>query len=79
MPEFEFTTRTHRTNRLEVLEEYYNNVTKNSTNVDQLEETSTMEIKEIVVLSANASASEDSDRANVTIVEQISKEKTVVL
>jgi hypothetical protein len=56
---------------LEVLEEYYSN----ATNENQLEETTAMEIKEIVLLSANVSAKEDSDRINMTIVEEIGKEK----
>ncbi len=73
--EFEFTTRTNRTNRLEVLEEYYNN----STNEDQLEEKTAMEIKEIVLLSTNTSYNEDSNRTNVTIVEEIGKKNLITL
>ncbi|CAF2952145.1 unnamed protein product [Rotaria sp. Silwood2] len=70
MPEFDFTTRTNRTNRLEVLEEYYNNVTTNSTNEDQLEETIPMKTKQIVVLAMNTSSSQQSDQTNLTNVEQ---------
>ncbi len=73
-PEFEFTTRTNRTNRLEVLEEYYGH----STNANHPEETTVMEMKEIVLLSANVSASEDSNRTNVTVVEEISKKKKYI-
>ncbi len=69
--EFEFTTRTNRTNRLELLEEYYHN----ATDENQIENKTGMEIKEIVVLSANVSANDDADRTNVTIVEQIGKKK----
>jgi hypothetical protein len=79
MPELEFTTRTNRTNRLEVLEEYYSNVTTNSTNEDHLEETTIMEIKEIVVLSTNASSSEEFNRTNITYAEQMGKEKNYLL
>jgi hypothetical protein len=78
MPELEFTTRTNRTNRLEVLEEYYSNVTTNSTNEDHFEETTIMEIKEIVVLSTNASSSEEFNRTNITYVEQMGKERIIL-
>ncbi len=64
-------TRTNRTNRLEVLEKYYGN----STNEEQLEATTAVEFKEIVVLFANASLNEDTNRTNVTIVEEIGKKK----
>ncbi|CAF5167778.1 unnamed protein product, partial [Rotaria sp. Silwood1] len=70
MPELDFTTRTNRTNRLEVLEEYYNNVTTNSMNEDQLEQTIPMKTKEIVVLATDTSSSEQSDQANLTRVQQ---------
>ncbi|CAF0801765.1 unnamed protein product [Rotaria sordida] len=70
MPEFDFTTRTNRTNRLEVLEEYYNNVTTNSTNENQLEETIPMKTKQIVALTMNTSSSEQSNQTNLTSVEQ---------
>ncbi|CAF0990296.1 unnamed protein product [Rotaria sp. Silwood1] len=70
MPELDFTTRTNRTNRLEVLEEYYNNVTTNSTNEDQLEQTIPMKTKEIVVPATDTSSSEQSDQANLTSVQQ---------
>jgi hypothetical protein len=73
MPLFDFTTRTNRTNRLEILEEYYNNVTANSTNEDKPEEITILEIKPIVLLSTNISISEESDRSNVTSIEQIGK------
>jgi len=53
------------------LEEYYSNLT----NENQLEETTAMEVKKIFVLSANVSANEDSDRTNMTIVEEIGKKK----
>ena len=72
MADFENSTRTNRTNRLEVLEEYYGN----STNDDQPEITTAaaaVEFKEMVVLSANASINEDTNRTNVTVVEEISK------
>lgn len=62
--DFEFTTRSNRTNRLEILEEYYENSTKS----DEVEAT-----KEVVVLSANVSANDDFNRTNLTIVEEISK------
>jgi hypothetical protein len=58
---------------LEVLEEYYSNVTSNSTKEDDLGETTVMEVQQIVVVSSNVSTSNDSDLANVTIVEQIGK------
>jgi archaellin len=79
MPAFDFTIRTNRTNRLEVLEEYYSNVTANSTNEDQFEETTTVEIQQIAVFLTNASFSENVDRANVTIIEEIGKEKRELL
>ncbi len=67
--DFESTIRTNRTNRLEVLEEYYGN----STNDDQLETTTVVELKELVMLFANTTANEDSNRTNITIVEEIGK------
>ena len=67
--DFEFTTRTNRTNRVEILEEYY----ENSTKVDQVEPTTEIvEMKEIVVLSANVSAANDNfNGTNITVVEEI--------
>lgn len=65
--EFEFTTRTNRTNRVEVLEEYYENATK----VEQLEATTAaVEMKEIVVLSANVSVNDDFNQTNITVIEE---------
>ncbi|CAF0765158.1 unnamed protein product [Adineta steineri] len=71
MPESEFTTRTNRTNRLEILEEYYNKTTGNSTGEEHVEETTVTNIKEIFVLSANASVIDELNRTNITIIEQI--------
>ncbi len=68
--DFESTIRTNRTNRLEVLDEYYGN----STNDDQFETTTTVvELKELVMLFANTTANEDFNRTNITIVEEIGK------
>lgn len=60
--ELEFTTRTNRTNRVEILEEYYENAT-----------TVAVDMKEIVVLSANVSVNEDFNRTNITVAEEIGK------
>ncbi|CAF1098664.1 unnamed protein product [Adineta ricciae] len=59
--EEESTTRSNRTNRLEILEEYYNNTTE-----DQFEGTTAVEIKPIVLLSAL----DESNRTNITIIEE---------
>ena len=66
--EFEFTARTNRTNRVEILEEYYENATK----VEQLEATTVaVEMKEIVVLSANVSVNDDLNQTNIIVIEEI--------
>lgn len=54
-----------------MLEEYYNN----STDENQPEETTVMQIKEIVLLSTNVSANHDMNRTNATVVEEIGKKK----
>ena len=69
--EFESSTRANRTNRLEVLEEYYGN----ATNADHIEATTAVELKEIVILSANASVDGDRNGTNLTIVEEIGERK----
>lgn len=73
MSEFEFTTRTNRTNRLEALEEYYNN----ATDENQFEETTitTINLKEIVLLTTNISINEDMNRTNVSTIGEIGKKE----
>ncbi|CAF2052644.1 unnamed protein product [Rotaria magnacalcarata] len=66
----DFTIRTNRTNRLEVLEEYYNNMTTNSTNEDQIEEITPIKIKNIIVPTKDMSSSESPDQTNLTSIEQ---------
>ena len=65
------TVRTNRTNRLEILEEYYGNQTDNVTNDEQPESvanvtTTTIEVKQIILLSTNASDEADSGHVEQT-------------
>lgn len=70
--DFEFTTRTTRTNRLDTLEEYYDNA---ADEID-LENTTVVEIKEIMILTGNTSFIDDTNRTNMTVIEDIGKKKT---